>query len=381
MPENKSTAEKSLRLAISCGGTGGHFHPGLSIARKIKEDGGEVLLLLSGKHAAKQSETAGSFGISSVNTPSSGRPSNPLGLPIFFKNTIAGIIGSRKEMKNFRPDAFLGMGSFASVPQVLAAKSMGIPVFLHEGNARIGKANRILSRFARHMALSFEAVNPESCRCPSSCTGMPLRPELTQLKMKRSQAVRELNAKYASELRADIPTLLVFGGSQGAEIFNKTVPQALIGEKNMQFQVIHLTGHGKLEACRELYGKTSFELLLLESSPDMGLFFSCSDIALCRSGGSSIAELSLFGVPALLVPYPYAAEKHQDDNAEICRKAGAAQIIRNGEFTEERFSAFIGDWLEDPEKYREAGKKMASIAKASATEDIVKLISEYFLNP
>ena len=286
-----------LTLAITCGGTGGHFYPGLSVARVLQKRGGKALLLLSGTNAARQKSIAASFGVPAVALP---RMPSPRGIGTLFEfgcGALGGYHAARRELRTLRPQALLGMGSFTSLPAILAARRSGIPVFLHDGNARVGKANRFFSRHAKLLATAFPTCNAEKCRGELLVTGMPLRPELEQAAgITRAEAIAGLNREFGVELDTAIPTLLIFGGSQGASIFNETVPKALrkLQEKT-EFQVLHLAGPKKLAEVRDAYGDVVFPSLLLESSEKMELFLGAADLVFSRSGGSTVAELARFG--------------------------------------------------------------------------------------
>ena len=234
---------KLQKLVVSCGGTGGHFYPGLSIAREFQAKYGEVLLLLSGSHAVEQSRIAGESGIEAVALPE---------MPHYRKNPfrfVSGFLGgysaAKKHLKEFAPQAMLGMGSFATLPVVLAAKSCHIPLFLHDGNARVGKANRKFSKWAEFAGTAFPAVNADKCRCEVLETGMPLRPELLDFAgLEKSAAIEALNKEFDMDFAADLPVIVITGGSQGAAVFNQVLPEAL-KRCSGKFQVIHLCGKGK----------------------------------------------------------------------------------------------------------------------------------------
>jgi UDP-N-acetylglucosamine--N-acetylmuramyl-(pentapeptide) pyrophosphoryl-undecaprenol N-acetylglucosamine transferase len=259
---NSQKSSKELkRLVITCGGTGGHFFPGLSIAREFKEEGGEVLLFLSGKNADAQADIATLYGIDSVKLTSSRRPDSVTGVYKFITDTLSGIITGRKQLKKFNPDVLLSMGSFTSLPPAIGALTLNIPLFLHDGNARVGKANRFLSRWAKHLSTAFPAVNASQIRCPYSFTGMPVRPELLGSAISKKDAIQSLNIKFGSILDPELPTMLIFGGSQGAEIFNRNFPEAMLESINRQFQALHLTGHDKFEMVNSAYEKAFSPIL------------------------------------------------------------------------------------------------------------------------
>ena len=366
--------KKLERLIISCGGTGGHFFPGLSIARTFQQQGGKVLLLLSGVNSATQVLQAKKHGIEAVALPF--MPSlkrNPFKFSI---GMLRGYLQSLKIMKSFAPQAVLGMGSFAMTPVLLAALSKKIPVALHDGNARIGKGNRIFSRWAKVLGAGFPAVNGDKCRCRIVDVGMPVRPELLSKNgLSKSEAIRNLNQLFGCELKADLKTILIFGGSQGAAVFNTVLPQALLQCKEADFQVLHLCGKGKKSDPDSWYSNAGFPVLLLESSDAMEYFLGAADVVFCRSGGSTLAELALFGKGAFLIPYPYAAEGHQQDNAEYFERNSAAVVIGNSDFTVEKAAELLNGEVCSIEKISVRNQAASSLAHPEASEAMLKEIS------
>ncbi len=364
---------KLVKLAVSCGGTGGHFFPGLSIARVFQSQGGKVLLLLSGVHAESQREIASGFGIDAVALPP---------MPHYRKSPlrfIAGFAGgfreAKKELKKFAPQALLGMGSFAALPVMLAARSCRIPLFIHDGNARIGKANRFFSRWAEFAGTAFPAVNDSCCRCKVAATGMPVRPELLSFAgMSKIEAVSAVNREFGTDFTADKPLFLVTGGSQGAAVFNSILPEAFKACGN-DFQVIHLTGRGKLADAEKGYKNALFPVKLVETTGKMAEVMAAADLVFSRSGGSTVAELALFGKASVLVPYPYAAEGHQMDNARYFESSQAAILMKNDCLQQLSAKEIISDFLENPEKFREMGNKMRILAVPDASERMIGEIS------
>lgn len=368
------------RLAIASGGTGGHFYPGLSVARLFrKEVDGEVLMLLSGKHTEAQSRAAESHGIATVVVDSAPRPTSLIQCFTFVFKVLSGIMSARRELKNFAPDAVLGMGSFASFTASVAAWTLGIPIFLHEGNARIGKTNRFLSRWARYLAISFPPVNSSECKCPISCTGMPVRPELLGEHLSRERALELINSRHNTSFDPSKPLLLIFGGSQGAQAFNRTLPAALMSLGERAPQVIHLSGKGKLEEVKAAYDGAAFANLALEEVEYIGALYSACDAIFCRAGASSIAEISLFNRYSFLVPYPFAAEQHQDDNANVLHATGAATVIRQQDFDCDHARVMLEHWLEHRGEYAANAENCHYIARPEASGDLLRLIDECLL--
>ena len=374
---DEKSAKKLTRLAIACGGTGGHFYPGLSTARYFKKNYGEVLMFLGGKNAEAQAAIAETHGIKTVIVKSSPKPQGLKSAIGFGMDFIAGVLEARRRLKEFAPDAMLGMGSFASATAAISARLLKIPLFLHEGNARIGKANRILSRFAKQLAISFPPVNAGQCKCGISCTGMPVRPELLGEHMDKAKALELINNRYNSTLDPEKPVLLIFGGSQGAQVFNQVLPEALLELGADAPQVIHLTGKGKLEDVTRTYAPATFPHLLIAEADFMGVLYSACDVIICRAGASSIAEISLFQKYAFLIPYPYAADHHQDDNAAVLEATGAAMVIGNECFTREKALEILRSWLSRQEEFRQLAQNCSYIARPEATQDLIRLILDY----
>ena len=232
-------------MIISCGGTGGHFYPGLSIARECQSQGHDVRLYVAGKHSESQKKTAGSFNLETDIGKAVRLPAQKWKLPFFFFIFFLSVIGSVFYLLKHRPKAVLVMGSFASVPLGLAAAITFTPLFLHEGNTVAGRANRLLSRWAKLLFTSFALKNLEKIECPTEETGMPLRPELENCADESMETCRERLG-----FDKDKPLLLVFGGSQGARKINEAL-YASIEKVNKSFQLLHLTGqedNSKFEA-------------------------------------------------------------------------------------------------------------------------------------
>ncbi|MGE4565071.1 MAG: glycosyltransferase [Victivallaceae bacterium] len=364
------------KLVISCGGTGGHFFPGLATARELNRLGGEALLLLSGMNSVRQREIAEAFGVRAVVLPPMPSPGrNPLKIFRFLSGLIRGMFRSYREIAAFRPDAALGMGSFASLPVLLAAWRAKVPIYLHDGNARIGRANRYLSRIAVFLGTAFPAVNADRVHCPVECTGMPLRRELLEAaSWTREAALAELNRRHGTLLLNDLRTILIFGGSQGAATLNEQVPQAIFSLGSNDFQVIHLTGPKNYEHAKSNYEKAPFPVLVLPGSDAMEILYSAADLVISRSGGSTAAELLLFGKSALLVPYPYAAENHQWDNARYLVKCGAAQAIDNADCGANRVAQWLTAFGDDIEGWAERAKRAKQFARPDAANALLDRI-------
>ena len=363
------------RLIIRCGGTGGHFNPGLSTACAFRDAGGTPLLILGGKHFEAQSKTAEKNGIEYRHVSCAPLAKSPSGMFQFFSQQRKGIREARSIFRDFKPDAVLSMGAFPSIPASVAAWRSGIPLFLHDGNARIGKSNRVFSRIASGIALSFPAVNANTLHCPSAVTGLPLRKALLEnVPASKAEAIARINATRGTAFAPDRPVVLVFGGSLGAAAINENFTIPIDHPKAKSLQVIHLSGPGKYEAVHDKYSACGINALTLESASDMQNLYVAADLVVCRAGGSTVSELAIFGRYAVLIPYPYAAEGHQDDNARLLAETGAARIVPNSECSPPLFRSILAEFLNNPGAFREDGKKALAMAQPRAAENVIDFI-------
>lgn len=373
MDQKNKTLKK---LAITCGGTGGHFNPGLSIAQELNASGGEAILLLGGQHADKQLKIAESCGVKAYKIAASPLPTprHPLRIFSFLRDLIRGRRASLKILRDHQCEALLSMGSYTSIPPYCAAKSLKLPFFLHDGNARLGKANLRMSKKANAFALSFPAVNQDQVRCKTVLTGFPIRAALLQNTLTRDEAIAKINTQFGRNFTPDQPILLIMGGSLGAEKINTN-----IALPDNTLQVIHLAGPGKTGSAQECYTdlpEDKTKLLLLESCEDMATLYTAADFVISRAGGSTVSELACFGKYALLVPYPFAAELHQNNNADWFASGGGAEIVLDKDCSKEFFSAVLSRWLSDAGTYIAKGLRNRKIAQPDATKNVIRMIEE-----
>jgi UDP-N-acetylglucosamine--N-acetylmuramyl-(pentapeptide) pyrophosphoryl-undecaprenol N-acetylglucosamine transferase len=266
------------------------------------------------------------------------------------------------------------MGSFTSIPAILAAKRLGIPIFLHDGNAFIGKANRFLSRFAVKTALAFPPVNAETLKSPYEVTGMPLRPEISPQYAKKkytSGFFNALNRKFNITFSSSNPTVLIFGGSQGASTFNSTIPETLKNIPVDKLQVIHITGTANRETVMHKYADSKCKLLVIEHTDEMALLYSAADFVICRAGGSTVAELALFAKSAILIPYPHATDNHQLFNAEYYLKSGNSVIIRDSECSSAKFRETLKAFIDSKDRKNNTETLSCS---TDAAENLIRTI-------
>lgn len=368
------------RLAIATGGTGGHFFPALSIAREYRRRVGPAILIIGGQQAQAHLELARQHGFSTAHLDAVRMPPSFWGVPLFSLRLAWEVFRGRRLLRSLHIDRVLGMGSFASVPLCLAAAFTGKPLFLHEGNAVLGRANRFLQRRARKLLLSLPLSNQQTPRAPTLLTGFPLRSELLTVSRNISSgnAAGEMRQKFG--LDPNLPTLLVFGGSQGADFFNRLLPalcrSASPSTPLPPFQLLQFTGsETAAEHLRRAFDQAGLPAYVAAWSNHMEEAYQAADLVLCRGGAATIAELAWFGKPAIIVPLPNAAEDHQSANAELLARADAARFWRQDETTPARLKEAVAEFVAAPERWQEQGRNFRSWSRPEAARQIVDAIA------
>jgi len=327
---------KNPFVAIACGGTGGHLFPGLAVAEQVRQRGYDVALLISPKdvdqQAVKQATgmevyTLPAVGLQNRNYFSFARS--------FFKSFMA----SRRIFRDRKPKAVLAMGGFTSAPPILAARKLGVKTFLHESNTIPGKANRFLARFVDEAFVGFPETAARLKARKVTATGTPVRPQF---------CVRHATeCRLALGLDAERPTILVVGGSQGASGLNAMVLSALPLLAGKNWQWLHLTGPNDFEKVKAAYASLGIRAVVKPFLSEMELALGAATAAVSRAGASSLAEIAALRLPALLVPFPAAADNHQYFNARLYALSGAARLLEQKESTPEKVAAILVELVED----------------------------------
>jgi UDP-N-acetylglucosamine--N-acetylmuramyl-(pentapeptide) pyrophosphoryl-undecaprenol N-acetylglucosamine transferase len=325
-------------VAIACGGTGGHLFPGLAVANELRRRGCEVLVLISPKEVDQQA-VKDLQGPVVATLPAVGLTR---GHVLRFATGFArSYLAARRLFRSHRPTAVLAMGGFTSAPPVLAGKAGGATAFLHESNSVPGRANRWLARFVSQAYVGFPQAAARLHHAEVVPTGTPVRPEFERLEAAR--------CRQAMGLDPHRPVLLITGGSQGASAINRLVLDAapLIARQAPQLQVLHLTGRTDEAAVRLAYAQQGMTAVVRAFLPEMAHALGAATIAVSRAGASSLAELAAVRLPALLIPYPAAADDHQYYNARAFADTGAALMRTQVELTAQSLSVALLGLLQD----------------------------------
>jgi UDP-N-acetylglucosamine--N-acetylmuramyl-(pentapeptide) pyrophosphoryl-undecaprenol N-acetylglucosamine transferase len=306
-----------LKVVIACGGTGGHLFPGIAVAEELKKRGHDPLLLISEKKVDAEASAKYTH-LNFAVVPAIAKPPtlSPKMLPFLVRlwRTVRRCRGLIKERG---ADAVLGMGGFTSLPPVYAGHRLGLATFVHDSNALPGKSNRLTSRFCSKVLVGLEAAVRYFPKREVEVTGTPVREEMHGVP--DQAAARE---KFG--LQRALPTMMVMGGSQGAMKLNTLVVEAsrLLGDG---YQWLHLAGKNDFARVDDL-AKDLPGHHVLSFCDDMAAAYAAADLSVCRSGASSLTEMSFLGLPGILVPYPHAADDHQTVNAEAFEEKGASVL-------------------------------------------------------
>ena len=353
-----------FRAVIACGGTGGHLFPGLAVAEALHGRGHEVLLFVSEKDIDTTALKARPE-FRSEKLPSIGMPSM-IASPAFVRfcrRFWESYSQCGKIYRKFRPSVVLGMGGFTSTAPVIAAKMRGLPAFIHESNAIPGRANRLGAKFATKALLGFAETESRLRGVTCVFTGTPVRKNLGQ------PMDRDL-ARKAFHLDPERKTLLVTGGSQGAAGINQLLFKSASLLRGSGIQIIHLTGDRDDRLAAANYQRDEIPHYVSPFHHRMEEAYSAADLVVSRAGASSLSEISQFGLPSILIPYPFATDDHQTANAQIYVRAGAAELLTEKETGAEMFAAMISNLLSDDQRRERMSVAAKSIPPAAAAENV-----------
>ena len=352
-----------MRLLIAGGGTGGHLFPGVAIAEELRARAPDAAVRFVGTARGIEARVLPELGWDLALIEVSGLKT------VGLWGTVRGLFRlpralwqARKVIKQFEPDAVIGVGGYASGPVVLMARLGGRPTAICEQNSIPGFTNKLLGKLVRRVFLSFEESRRFFKKSKLVMSGNPVRREL---------AARLLAA--AAEPRPEGPvTVLVSGGSLGAVAVNDLASRALIAlARARPLAIVHQTGTADQERIAARYREAGIEADVRAFIKDMAAAYQRADLIVCRAGATTVAELAIAGKPAIFIPYPFAADNHQELNAREMAAAGAARMLRQAGLTADTLAAAIGPLLADGEARAAMGARMRELAHPGAAAAVV----------
>ena len=355
------------RIAIACGGTGGHLFPGIAVAEALVRKGSKVLLLISPKEVDQQAIQQRKD-LEILTLPAVGLTRGRW--VAFVRGFGQSYRAAKRSFQIAPPHAALAMGGFTSAPPLLAAKRCGAQTFLHESNSIPGRANRWLSWIVAQAFVGFPAAATRLHSRNTVVTGTPVRAQIY---------VRDPGAARAAlGLRPDRPVILVTGGSQGATAINELVKRSLplLAASHPDWQWLHLTGSANGRGLIETYASLKLTAVVRPFLSEMDLALAAATAAISRAGASSLAELAAMRLPAILIPYPAAVDNHQFYNARAFEQSGAARLLRQHQVCPEDLSRELGELVSDSALRVQMQQTLGQWHAPHAAEQIAEAILE-----
>ncbi|MEQ5042961.1 undecaprenyldiphospho-muramoylpentapeptide beta-N-acetylglucosaminyltransferase [Providencia manganoxydans] len=358
---------RAKRLLVMAGGTGGHVFPGLAVAHYLQTQGWEIRWL--GTADRMEATLVPQHGIEIEFIRISGlRGKGVMALAAAPWRICKAVCQAKAIIKQYQPDAVLGMGGYVSGPGGIAAWLSGVPVVLHEQNGIAGLTNKWLSKIAKRVLQAFPGAFPNA-----PVVGNPVRKDVLALPLPEARLSD----------RDDQIRVLVVGGSQGARILNQVMPK-VAGKVSKQLNIWHQAGKGSKESTEALYNESlknpvnseysvNSEYKVTEFIDDMAQAYAWADIVICRSGALTVSEIAAAGLPAIFVPFQHK-DRQQYWNALPLEKAGAAKILEQPEFTADSVATLLDQW--DRKELLSMAKKARECAITDATERVAAVICE-----
>lgn len=356
----RSAAARGGPVVVMAGGTGGHVFPALAVAKVLRERGVPVVWLGVPGGMESKLVPANGFPIEWVRVRGI-RGKGPAAWALAPLRILGAVLQAAAVLRRVRPRAVLGAGGYVSGPGGIAAWLLRIPLLIHEQNAIPGLTNRWLARLAGQVLQAFPGSFEAGVHART--VGNPVREDIAAL---AAPAVR-----FAD--RAGRARLLVFGGSLGAQRLNAMVPRALARmDPGHRPEVRHQAGERGVDAARAAYGDARVEAEVTPFIDDMAAAYAWADVALCRAGAMTVAELQAAGLGALLIPLPIATDDHQTKNAEALVRIGAGRVLQERDMTEETLGACIAELTAD----RGRMLRMAEAARAARVVDAAYQVAD-----
>ncbi|MDO5722063.1 MAG: undecaprenyldiphospho-muramoylpentapeptide beta-N-acetylglucosaminyltransferase [Actinomycetaceae bacterium] len=370
-------SSQSPHFLLAGGGTAGHVNPLLATAKKLQDLGGRVSVL--GAHEGLENELVPAAGLPlrAIDRVSAPRKLNKQALT--FPARLQTVVSQTKKIVDeLQPDVIVGFGGYVSAPAYLVGRQNQLPVVIHEQNARPGVANKLGALWAQTVAVTFPGTPLKAKRGRACTTGLPLREEIEEFALadRAVRQERQTQARAQFGLDPHVPTVVITGGSLGAQRINESVAAAA-SEITAHAQVLHLTGKGKSAAVEDALSKVELDhpWVVREYCHDMVSAYAAADLVICRAGAGTVAELSALGLPAVYVPLAIGnGEQHRNAASHV--DSGGAALIANSDFDAATAGETICGIIANPHRLESMRQESAKLGGSNASEEFAKLCME-----
>ena len=366
-----------MKVIISAAGTGGHINPGIAIANKIKEKQPKSEIIFIGTNRGLENDLVPRAGYKLKTIEAYG-----LKKEISFKNiknifkTLFSIKDAKKIIDEFKPDIVIGTGGYICGPVFSAAVSRKIPTVLHESNAYPGKAVKMFAKNVDKVLVGFpEAKNYLTSAKEVVVTGTPTKVRKIDINIKEKNKI-----KTTLGIKNDLPIVLIYGGSQGAQKINEAIEGIIQRKINEKYQIIWATGPKQYDITKEKLEKLNMNINNLRNTKivpyiyNMEEIMNIADLLICRSGAMTVNEVAVVGKPAIFIPLPSRAANRQEDNALVLQKIGAAKMILNNNLIFSNLAQEIDSIINKKSELEEMGRLAQTIAPSNVEEKIYEEI-------
>lgn len=369
-----------MKFLFTCGGTAGHINPAIGVAGALRKIIPDCEILFVGAKGMMETELVPreGYAIETVTITNLQRSLSPKGIVHNLKtvkNVITSIEEAKAIIRRFQPDVAVGTGGYVCYPVLKAAHALGIPTLVHESNAVPGLTTKMLSGVVDCVMVGFEEAAGNYQKGNVVVTGTPVRTDF--------YGADKVKARQTLGLDPAKPLVLSVWGSLGSAYMNKTMTDVIaLAEREGAYHLIHSAGkRGYASMTQALQERCSdyaeHGMDVREYIYDMPTVMTAADLILCRSGASTLAELTALGRPAIFVPSPNVTNNHQEKNARLMERGGAAKVLLEGEFTAEGLHKSVKTLLADPTVLEQMSVAMRTMGTEEATEKIVELVLSY----
>ena len=363
-----------MRVVVSGGGTGGHIYPALAFMRYLeKQEDVEYLYIGTKRGLESKIVPQAGYAFKSIKIEGLKRSLSLENLKTAYY-MVTSVIKARKILKEFKPDVVIGTGGYVCAPVLFAASLLKIPTIIHEQNSVAGVTNKFLAKWVNKIAICFDDVKKDFASYSDKVvlTGNPRGQEVVEI---------EKNPKYLASIgvETELPIVVIFGGSRGSERMNEVFVEALEGFADKNYHVIMVTGEVHYDKINNQITKLEKSLPNVSVFPyikDMPQLFQNVDLVVCRSGATTLTELTALGLASILIPSPYVTNNHQEANARSLVDQGAASMILEKELNAQTMLAEIDDILLDSHKKEAMAASAKKMGITDASSRLTSMIHE-----